>query len=187
MKVFIPLYIFVLLLLGCNNQPSNDLFKTTDGEYASRMGKFVAAYPSKPFHHISRRKIDEESDFIQEFHLIRSTFGDYKVFSVEYFELDEKIVSEYTTEELLEIVKSDIDNFLYEADFVPGFINQTKLQGSKALFFSYQPNPKLAKQIPTAKAEGKAVIRNNRVYYMYYFGKIDRQAERFLESFRFTK
>ena len=187
MKANVYLIFLVFLFMGCSNHPPNDLFKTTDGEYASKMGRFVAAYPSKPFHYIAQRKLDDQSDLHHEFHLIRSTFGDRKVFSVEYFEMDEDFQDHTSTKEIFDLLKKDIQDFLEDVDFVLDYTSGTNIQGFKGFFFSFQPNAKLKRQMPKARAEGKVVIRENRVYYMYYFGIIDRQADKFLESFRFTK
>lgn len=89
-KIFFFLSLVLLMFIGCDEQPKNDIFKTTDGEYASRMGKFVAQYPSKPFHHIYRKKLPENEDQYYEIHSIRSTFGDKRIFNVEYIDLKDE-------------------------------------------------------------------------------------------------
>lgn len=87
--------------------------------------------------------------------------------------------------EIKDIMMMDVNKFLQKLDFTIDFFNDDKLQGFDGVFFSFKPGEMLKLRMPKAKAEGRAVMRENRIYYVYFTGVFDRQAEKFLSSFRF--
>lgn len=185
-----PFLIIVVFLLfsSCNmqEQPTNDIFKTTEGEYASRMGKFVAKYPSKPFHYIYRKKIDKEKDLVADYHSVITTIGDTRIFNVEYFVMDEEFLANKDMREIKDLMMFDVNNFFQKKGFTVDFFNDKKLQSFDGVYFSYKPTPALKRALPKAKGKGKAILRNNILYYVYFLGVFDREAQDFIDSFRFT-
>ena len=182
------IFVVFLLLSSCieQEQPTNDLFKTTEGEYASRMGRFVAAYPSKPFHHIYRKTHEENKDLVTDYHSIFLKLDNKRIFNVEYFVLNEAFLAEKDLREIKDLMMFDVNNFFQKKGLTVDFFDDKKLQSFEGVFFSYKPTPELKRTLPKVKGEGKAILRNNTIYYVYFLGVFDQEAQNFIESFRFT-
>ena len=185
MKKLTSLIVF-LVFLGCEKAPNNDLFKTTDGEYASRMGNFVAKFPEKPFHYIARKRNPEHIDTYLEFHSIETNFEDKGIYIVEYLDLNEESLKKNTSREHKDSMLMQINLTLQELDFVIDYFEDDKLQGHDAVFFQFKPVGNRKRFNLKDRVEGKAILRKNRLYYVYYIGEINRRAKQFIKSFRFT-
>lgn len=180
-------FILIILLSGCQEKPIDDIFKTTDGEFASRMGKFVAAYPEEPFHFIYQKSIPDQPNLKLETHAIEFTSAKGNLFQVEYFDVNPDSIHAKSKRELKDIMMMDMNNFLQEKNYRIDYFNDIKLQSYDGVSFIFKPNQQLSFTDPKSRVKGKIVLRDYRIYFVYYVGKLNRASKLFLKSFRFTK
>lgn len=96
MKKHLILFLTFLTLVSCGNEASDTIYKTKLGEYASRPGNFIAAFPTEPKHSVIDNQLGLDKFQI---HLFTSTLGPNKRFTIEYVDLPEHMVASLTDEQ----------------------------------------------------------------------------------------
>jgi hypothetical protein len=175
------------LLSGCQEKPIDDIFKTTDGEFASRMGKFVAAYPEEPFHFIYQKSIPDEPNLKRETHTIELITRDESIYRVEYFDANPDSIHGKTKRELNDHLMMFTNNFFQAKKYEIDYFDDIKLQNFDGVTFTFKPSQQLRFIKPKHRIKGKVILRDYRIYFVYYVGKLNRASKLFLKSFRFTK
>ncbi|MFT4803038.1 MAG: hypothetical protein ACJAZK_002106 [Psychroserpens sp.] len=181
MKLKLFIVTFLLVMLSCKND--SDVYKTTSGAYASKMGKFYAKFPTKPNLSIQDNKIG-----IDEFEVFayKSTLGPNKIFSIEYFDHPGEMIKAMPNEQFLD---QAVTNYSYamasnfELDFKAS-VNNGDLKG---IYFVFQPKENPAIKGIEGMILGEIFKIDNRVYTITYLGIPDKRIDTFIESFKIIK
>ena len=174
-------FLFISLqCIGCGSEGSNDIYKTSNGDYGSKKGNFIADFPTKP----KLTTIDNQIGMDKfQIHLYRSTLGGQKIFNVEYYDYPENLINDISDEEFL---VQGVNNFSRKVaeSFDLEYQNPITQHGLKGQAFQLELNK-------TAKAKGldgfimgRLFRKGNRVYTITYIGVDDKNIDSFIDSFK---
>ena len=175
----ISLLLIIITFLSCSNE-ANDIYKTKSGEFASKMGNFIADFPTKPKYSSIDNQIGLEKF---QLHLFRSTLGANKIFSIEYTDYPEHMIKSMSDEQLYAQGVANFSNKMAEA-FNLDFQKSIEQHGLKGHFFVlYLKQSEIDKGI-NGFIQGKLFRKGNRVYTITYLGEDDKNIDAFMDSFR---
>lgn len=179
----VKLFTLVLLVSLSSCKDNSDIYKTTSGAYASRVGKFYAKFPTQP-----NLSIQENNIGTDEFEVFsyRSTLGLNKIFSVEYVDYPGELIKAMPNEEFLEQV---VTNYSYSmsSNFDLDYKEPVENGDLKGIYFVLQPKENRAIQGIKGMILGEVFKKENRVYTITYLGIPDKRVDTFIESFTIIK
>ncbi|HAT66638.1 MAG TPA: hypothetical protein DCS66_18935 [Flavobacteriaceae bacterium] len=170
------LYFFLFVVLVSCNEGSEDIYRTTSGEYASKKAGFVAKFPGEPSLSVIENKLGYEKFDILLYSL---TLGNYKIYRVEYLDYPESLIKNKTSEELLNEGFENLKNSISD-DFDLDFKEPVEIGEDKGIYFVFTPK----EEVP-ALFLGKIFVKNKKHYTVSYLGKTDGNVDAFMKSFRF--
>ena len=180
MKNKLVCIITLLVLVSCNDTVNNDVYKTKDGEYASRSGNFVADFPTQPKYTTIDNQIGLDKFKI---HLYRSALGAQKIFSIEYVDYPEHFIASMDNEQLY---AQSVNNFANKmrGSFMLVLNENIEQHSLKGKAFQLEASKEIKNQGLNAFIMGRLFRKDNRVYTITYTGVDDKHVDSFLNSFR---
>jgi len=176
------LILTILTFVSCGNE-NDDIYKTKSGEFASKSGNFIADFPTKP----SYSAIDNQIGLDKfQLHLIRSTLGPNKIFSIEYNDYPEHMIKSMTDEQLYSQGVTNFSNKMVEA-FELEFQEPIEQHGLNGQYFVLKLKQSAIDKGIKGHIEGKLFRKGNRVYIVTYIGRNDKNTDSFMNSFRLIK
>ncbi|WP_445732140.1 hypothetical protein [Mariniflexile sp.] len=172
----------MLTFISCGNE-NDDIYKTKSGEFASKSGNFIAAFPIKPGYTAIDNQIGLDKFQI---HLFRTSLGPNKVFSIEYNDYPEYMIKSMTDEQIYSQGVTNFANKMADS-FKLEFQEPIQQNGLKGLHFVFALKKYLVDKGGKGYIAGKLFRNGNRVYIVTYIGENDKNTDTFMESFRLIK
>jgi len=173
----IRLLLLIGLIIFSSCKEDSDIYKTTSGAYASKTGKFVAKFPTKPKSSVIDNKIgfDEFKIF-----LYISTLGPNKIFSVEHYDYPEGTMNDISNEKFLE---QSVANYVLRmsGNFELDFKEQIVKDNLKGISFVLHPKDTKKNK---GMILGEIFKKGNRVYVITFLGVSNNKVGEFMDSFR---
>ncbi|TKS57208.1 hypothetical protein [Mesohalobacter halotolerans] len=179
----ILLILITFAFISCGKNKSDDIYKTKGGEYASKVGNFVAAFPTEPSHTAIDNQIGLDKFQI---HMYRSTLGSQKIFNVEYIDYPEHMIKSMSNGQLYNQGVANYANKMAESFNLQYQkpVEQHELDGQK---FQLELNENAKSKGLDGFILGRLFRQGNRVYTITYIGIDDERAGSFVNSFRLLK
>tara|TARA_R110002096_G_scaffold435103_1_gene659356 strand:- start:769 stop:1320 length:552 start_codon:yes stop_codon:yes gene_type:complete len=177
------LILAILTLTSCQSQTNETIYKTKSGEYASKTGNFIAAFPTEP----NYTAIDNQIGLDKfQLHLFSATLGPNKRFSIEYLDYPEHMIKSMSDEQ---IYTQGVTNYSNKAavSFNLEFQEPTEQHGLKGQYFVLNLKQSELDKGIRGHIQGKLFRKENRVYTITYMGLDDKNVDKFMESFRLIK
>ena len=170
----------VFCCVACGSDTDKMIYATKGGEFGSQQGNFVADFPTKPKYTLLERQSGTES---YEVHTFRSTLGPNKIFTLEYIDYPESTISLFTNEEIYDL---SIQNYASQVieNFVLDSQKPIEQHGLKGQYFVLNLNQAALDKGIKGHIEGSIFRSGNRVYTISYTGRLDKNVDTFMESFR---
>jgi len=178
-KVLLPFLAF-LTILSCGSDSNDFVYKTKSGEYASKPGNFIADFPTEPKHSTIDNQIGLDKFQI---HLFRSTLGPNKIFSIEYVDYPEHMVTSMTNEQIYSQGVTNYANKVSESFYLESQ-EPIEQHGLKGQYFVLRLKQSAIDKGVKGYIEGKLFRIGKRVYTITYLGHNDNNVDAFMKSFR---
>ena len=176
------LVLTILTLFSCGDE-NDDIYKTKSEEFASKKGNFIADFPTKPYY----SSIDNQIGLDKfQTHLIRSTLGENKVFSIEYIDYPQYMIKSTSDEQLFAQIVTNFTNKMADS-FDLDFQKPIEQHGLKGQYFVLKLNQYAISKGIIGHIEGKIFRNGNRVFTVTYLGRYDKNTDPFMSSFRLLK
>ncbi|AXP81611.1 hypothetical protein CJ739_2538 [Mariniflexile rhizosphaerae] len=182
MKRKLILIFTILTFISCGNE-NDDIYKTKSGEFASKSGNFIAAFPIKPGYTAIDNQIGLDKFQI---HMFRTSLGTNKVFSIEYNDYPEYMIKSMTDEQIYSQGVTNFANKMADS-FRLEFQEPIEQNGLNGVHFVFGLKKHLVDKGVKGYIAGKLFRNGNRVYTVSYIGENDKHTDSFMESFRLIK
>lgn len=181
MKISSLLITFMtIILFSCNNNKP-DLYLTTNGAYASKMGGFIAAFPSKPNLTVQENVLGNVKF---NNYLFRKAIAPNSLFTVAYLDYPLNILENWDDknalfEQMVLSMAKSVDSFF--------IIKKEPIQGKniQGLYFE------IGSITQNGFGKEKVLLRGNRLYIAMFVGAgslpPDEQIDSFVDGFKLSK
>ncbi|TYB78200.1 hypothetical protein [Bizionia myxarmorum] len=177
------LILTILTFISCGNKSNETIYKTKSGEYASKTGNFIAAFPFEP----NYTAIDNQMGLDKfQIHLYRSALNQNKIFSIEYYDYPEYLSKSMTDEQLYLQGVTNFSNKMAES-FKLEFQEAIEQHGLKGQYFVLNLKKNALDKGIKGHIQGKIFRKGNRIYTITYVGQDDKNVDSFMKSFRLIK
>lgn len=183
MKKKLLLILTTLTFLSCGNESGKMIYKTKGGEFASQTGNFIADFPIKPKY----SSIDNQIGLDKfQIHLFRSTLGVNKIFTIEYIDYPEHMITSMTDQQFYAQGVTSFANKMAET-FKLELQESVEQHGLKGQSFVLTLKQNAIEKGIKGHIQGKLFKKGNRVYTVTYIGQNDKNIDAFMNSFRLIK
>jgi len=177
------IFLLVITLISCDKKDNDIIYKTKGGDYASKVGNFIANFPTEPDYTKFDRRVMIDTF---EINLYRSALSAKRVFNIEYTDYPENTFEKTSNEDVYDEALSNYVRTMSES-FTLQHQEVIEQHGLDGIAFQLNTKGKLKKQVTSDYVLGRIFRVGNRVYTITYVGENYKNAATFVNSFRTLK